>query len=108
MKPNSVVRRTRKRADGAALSRQSILSLLAAHPIESTVAVTVRVADGAVMGVAIGIERAGVQVLDPWSGRPVSWIDIDGVPHWGRGGLASTGSYESRVCSRDELISILG
>ena len=60
------------------------------------------------MGVAIGCERAGVQVLDPGSDRPVSWIDIAGVPHWGRSGLASTGSYESRVCSRDELISFIG
>lgn len=73
---------------------------------DAVCAVTRNVATGEIVGIEVGRDHAGVQTLGPWSGRPVAWQDITGVPCWSDGGI-STGSYRSEFVSRNQLLSLL-
>lgn len=107
MKQRSVVRRVSKapKRSEQVQSKAFVLALLAEHPGVDPVAITERVGDGAIVGIRVGTTSVGVQVLDPWSGKPVTWSDDSGVPFWTKSGGVSTGSYNSRFIGRDELVN---
>lgn len=107
MKPSPIIRRTRPRRVAAALTRGFVRQLLGEFPAVGEIGVTVRLADEAIVGIAIGSSLAGVQVLDPDTGEPVRWVDVDGVPHWSRGRGPSSVAYRSAIVSRAELVNSL-
>lgn len=82
------------------------IGLLDAFP-DAICAVTQNIVTGELVGVKVHRTQAGVQVVDPWTDKPVTWQDIDGVPHHSKSGGHSTGSYRSRFVSHDELKSLL-
>lgn len=108
MKPKSLIRRTRPRSVAAPLSRGFVQRLLCEFPGADPIGVTVRLADEAMVGIAIGSALAGVQVLDPDTGDPVRWVDVGGVPHWSRDRGPSTGAYVSAIVSRATLVQTGG
>ena len=73
----------------------------------ATCAVTRHVVTGELVGIAVNNVHEGVMVLDPWTSNPVSWHDVDGIPHYGKPGGHSTGSYRSQFISRDALTALL-